>query len=469
MSTYINVTVDGGGLSERAKAQTNANRQAKLESDNRQKVEAKGSDQRDATRAQQGLTATGQPQSGYSAKTQFRPDEPAASRFGRLAGVGNAWLWTAATEPFNLVSNGSSQTSYGYRFLTRLGCLDGTQWLELTDTYETTPPDLTDLSAPLPAPRNNVNLYSHAFTLNGYLNTQNYWVSERRFAFPVGPQALIYVYLRSVAFALLPTKKSLYGSPGSFYENAYTLSTETYSWTTQRAFFVGQSSVREITLPSTAGSLLAALTQTAGVTITTQNVLFSGFGAAQAYWNSQTGSFNIPRVNPTPQSPTNPDIAWLNTDKRYSPFLDNPEIANLNLRFNAYSAAVYPLLAYGSSWETNNLDPQATSIMNKAGFVVPSNTAAFTQMPNSDLSSLYNVAGDLEYTYGNKILRNSVSPAKIAQPIGNPPALTYVDSAGTTRATNWDVALLTTHDWANSNFCKQRLLSLGFSASDLTP
>ena len=80
MSTYINVTVDGGGLSERAKAQTNANRQAKLEGDNRQKVEAKGRDQRDASRAQQGIGPDGQPLYGTPARSTLRRDEPAAFR-----------------------------------------------------------------------------------------------------------------------------------------------------------------------------------------------------------------------------------------------------------------------------------------------------------------------------------------------------------------------------------------------------
>lgn len=80
MSTYINVTVDGGGLSERAKAQTNANRQAKLEGDNRQKVEAQGRDQRDATRAQQGIGPDGQPLYGTPARNTLRRDEPAAFR-----------------------------------------------------------------------------------------------------------------------------------------------------------------------------------------------------------------------------------------------------------------------------------------------------------------------------------------------------------------------------------------------------
>lgn len=80
MSTYINVTVDGGGLSERAKAQTNANRQAKLEGDNRQKVEAQGRDQRDATRAQQGIGPDGQPLYGAPVRNPLRRDEPAAFR-----------------------------------------------------------------------------------------------------------------------------------------------------------------------------------------------------------------------------------------------------------------------------------------------------------------------------------------------------------------------------------------------------
>jgi hypothetical protein len=80
MSTYINVTVDGGGLSDKAKAQTNANRQAKLESDNRQKVETKGREQRDATRAQDGIGPNGQPLYGTPARSTLRRDEPAAFR-----------------------------------------------------------------------------------------------------------------------------------------------------------------------------------------------------------------------------------------------------------------------------------------------------------------------------------------------------------------------------------------------------
>lgn len=82
MSTQINVIVDNGGLSEKAKRQTQANRWSKLESDNRQKVEAAGTQQRDATRAQQGIGADGRPLFGTPPAQVLRRDEPAARQLG---------------------------------------------------------------------------------------------------------------------------------------------------------------------------------------------------------------------------------------------------------------------------------------------------------------------------------------------------------------------------------------------------
>jgi len=80
MSTYINVTVGKAGLSDKAKQQTNANRQAKLEADARSKAEVDGKRQRDANRAQQGIGPDGQPLFGLPLQTAARKDEPAARR-----------------------------------------------------------------------------------------------------------------------------------------------------------------------------------------------------------------------------------------------------------------------------------------------------------------------------------------------------------------------------------------------------
>ena len=80
MTTQINVIVDNGGLSAKAKQRTQANRWQKLESDNRQKVEATGTQQRDANRLLSGIGADGRPLYGTPPAQPLRRDEPAAFR-----------------------------------------------------------------------------------------------------------------------------------------------------------------------------------------------------------------------------------------------------------------------------------------------------------------------------------------------------------------------------------------------------
>lgn len=99
MSTQINVIVDNGGLSEKARRQTQSNRWSKLESDNRQKVEATGTKQRDANRAQQGIGPDGRPLYGTPASQPLRRDEPAAFR--------PMGLYKALLQPNNITSAGN--------------------------------------------------------------------------------------------------------------------------------------------------------------------------------------------------------------------------------------------------------------------------------------------------------------------------------------------------------------------------
>lgn len=101
MSTQINVIVDDGGLSNKAKQQTQANRWGKLEADASAVAERKGRKQRDDNRAQQGLTPTGQSESGYRAKARYSPDEVAANR-RPPQGLGHAWVFT---DPPSLIAN----------------------------------------------------------------------------------------------------------------------------------------------------------------------------------------------------------------------------------------------------------------------------------------------------------------------------------------------------------------------------
>lgn len=82
MSTQINVIVDDGGLSEKARQQVQANRWQKLEQAQRAKVEQKAQKQRDAQRLQNGIGFDGRPLYGSASARSLRLDELAANRLG---------------------------------------------------------------------------------------------------------------------------------------------------------------------------------------------------------------------------------------------------------------------------------------------------------------------------------------------------------------------------------------------------
>jgi hypothetical protein len=80
VSTQINITVDSGGLSARAKQQQEAARLAQLERERTRRVEAEAKSQRDAKQAAEGRRPDGQPQFGAPSPKPRQQDEPAATR-----------------------------------------------------------------------------------------------------------------------------------------------------------------------------------------------------------------------------------------------------------------------------------------------------------------------------------------------------------------------------------------------------
>lgn len=92
MSTEINVIVDDGGLSARARQQTQANRWSKLDAEARAKAEQKAKDEKAKQDAKTGST-----QDGQRSRSTFRAEEPAAFRFG------HPWLLLVPDQgPMNL-------------------------------------------------------------------------------------------------------------------------------------------------------------------------------------------------------------------------------------------------------------------------------------------------------------------------------------------------------------------------------
>ena len=104
MGTQINVTVDRGGLLERNKQQTNANRQARLEQDAQSDTEAEAQQKRTERLAADGLNADGTPKVSSYPKTQRADPQPAAFRTGSKVYMGPLYAPVEVSETDPVVS-----------------------------------------------------------------------------------------------------------------------------------------------------------------------------------------------------------------------------------------------------------------------------------------------------------------------------------------------------------------------------
>jgi hypothetical protein len=91
VSSQINITVDSGGLSAKAKQQQQAARLAQLERERTHRIEAEAQAQRDAKLYAEGRRPDGQPLINDSAQKLKPQDEPAASRTGKPLNLGHRW------------------------------------------------------------------------------------------------------------------------------------------------------------------------------------------------------------------------------------------------------------------------------------------------------------------------------------------------------------------------------------------
>jgi hypothetical protein len=97
MSTKINVTVGSGGLSDRAKQQQQAARQAQLERERTINLSAEALDKRVAAQAAKGLSLDGQPLYGTPFRQPQIERRPAANRYGSP-------VWTYRPSALNFIN-----------------------------------------------------------------------------------------------------------------------------------------------------------------------------------------------------------------------------------------------------------------------------------------------------------------------------------------------------------------------------
>ena len=125
MSTQINVTVGSGGLSDKARQLQTAARQAQLEKERQQRIEAQGQEQRTANLAAAGRAPDGTPLFGPGFKQPEIERRPAASR-QESTKVGHAWFQTNSSfetilYPGLVVSGGQNSVTTGASFFIARG------------------------------------------------------------------------------------------------------------------------------------------------------------------------------------------------------------------------------------------------------------------------------------------------------------------------------------------------------------
>ena len=236
MSTKINITVDSGGLSARAKQQQEAARLAQLERERTRRTEAEAKAQRDAKQTAEGRRPDGQPQFGAPPPKPRPQDEPAAFRGGQGLNLGHLWFFR---DTFNILrpagiievagAFGRSRTStraINQRQNILLGCGNGSTWMTFENLgwgdAPSLPSDIFSVSGQTLPPLNPTSPYEISFyglRLSGRNVTAGY--RDDYLALPVGRGNFIFIYGYSGAWDTFESlayyrARALYNADGTF-------------------------------------------------------------------------------------------------------------------------------------------------------------------------------------------------------------------------------------------------------------
>jgi hypothetical protein len=305
---------------------------------------------------------------------------------------------------------------------------------------------------------------------------------------PVGRQTMILVVMRRQTFGFQTFVSSRYrgilAPPGteSIQVIQYGGGISTNTVTVEKAFVIGKSAVREITLPSAVATKLRTFMPSSVPSVgsvTYQNPDDLAF-TPKAYFSGAAAGVptSQPKLTWTTTPPADADWAWTASAAKTLKLTNNGGISLLNVEALGSSAAVFPLLATGVDWETT--DPVAKAIYDRAKTVTPSSDldsfgtligfvpgvgASF----RDPINYLYESAQKLTCLADARRVSVSLDPARTARPEGNPAVYSYNDSEGVSRSTQWFCDLAFTYDWGKPSYCRQQLLGLGFTLADLQP
>jgi hypothetical protein len=431
VSTQINVTVDSGGLRARARQLQNAARQAQLERERNQRLEAESQRQRDAKQADEGKTPDGRSPTSTGTPAPEIYDYPAANRIvsGAVSGV----EWRITFSPLNT---------------TPMTSLDETEFMTLTVGP---PGHAVTASVDIPNSRRQPGVAP-------------YWDliirEDRLFSLPLGKNTCLFIFhrnfLRSIdftsiggskesfpvhdtfAFVVSPTAARLVNAPDALKANL----DEVYPRVTVN------STREQILVQAPGGQVISSVTVDAfnGTLWATG----SRYGVAINY--STTSSLRRATVLALQYGILNADPANYFSLSDYltyfSPavyrFIKGPMTLDANAVQYEYMRSTY--FANAPRFFLKRCAIESTCTTEKTGFDVTRTVpvtldtaipaTAFRAAKKYDVSlNGYGVTGSFQI---------GLTPVRY-------PGLAFA----------WD--------WDNPSYCRQQAIALGFSAADLTP
>jgi len=432
VSTQINVTVDSGGLRARAKQQQNAARQAQLERERTQRVEAEGRTQRDAKRAAEGNAPDGRPSVDTGTPAPEIYGYPAANRFVSGTVTGVEWRITFSPQD-----------------PTAMDSIDQSETMTLTVGP---PGHAVTASVTMPNSRRQARVPSYYDLL---INR------DRLLLLPLGKYAGIFVYhrnfLRSIDFVNIGGTKEAFDDHGTY------------------AFFVSRTAAKQLPVPTALRGNLEDIFPRVSVNWSREQILIQAPDGTvlqsvtvddfnQLLW-AEGSRYGLP-------------IAWNTNDpiRRATVLALQYGILNLDAAnsFNFYreyltyfSPAVYTFIKGPMTLDLNALDYEHMR------------STYFSKAPRHFLRRCVLEGTCTDDKTGFDVTRT--------QPVTLDTAVPEVDFRRTKQydvpfngyepVGSWPIdnfsvrypGLALGWDWDDANYCRQQALALGFSVADLTP
>ena len=284
MSTQINVTVGSGGLSDKAKQLQSAARQAQLEKERQQRVEAEGTEQRNAKLEAEGKAPDGSPLYGARFNQPQIDRRPAAFRRGEVivSHLGGAIIQRDSSENISLVITRPDGQTYNFTLATTFAypstdsSASGISAVAVDSTTTYNPPEAATMPnleyytsvstgrVASPPPINPIEIT----TTETKNETFNY-LDAVSVIFPINKKVFIYATAGKGVRARATAERintAIHTYPpdtvdGGFFHNyefpysqAVSFNTDTYEWA--KCFVADESSLREIDCPIAVQSAL---------------------------------------------------------------------------------------------------------------------------------------------------------------------------------------------------------------------